>query len=162
MLLGAVFKITGARPLPHTPLKDGYAAIDMPRAARLLGVPFTLPDPFPFQSLTACRAYYWLRERDPDTARDLAKAVFDAAFGEGRDMSRPAAVVEEAGRLGIDRAALEAALQDPRIKDRLKTEVDAAIQRGVFGSPFFFVDGQPFWGHDRLDHVDRWLETGGW
>ena len=162
MLLGVVFKITGAQPLPHTPLKDSYAAIDMPRAARLLGVPFTLPDPFPFQSLTACRAYYWLRGRDPEAARALAKAVLDAAFGEGRDMSRPAAVVEEAGKLGTDRAALEAALQDPQIKDRLKTEVDAAIQRGVFGSPFFIVDGQPFWGHDRLDHLDRWLKTGGW
>ena len=70
--------------------------------------------------------------------------------------------MEEAGKLGIGRAALEAALQDPRIKDRLRAEVDAAIRRGVFGSPFFFVDGQPFWGHDRLDHVERWLETGGW
>ncbi len=48
------------------------------------------------------------------------------------------------------------------VKDRLRQEVDAAIARGVFGSPFFFLDNEPFWGHDRLDQVDRWLETGGW
>ena len=37
-----------------------------------------------------------------------------------------------------------------------------AVERGIFGSPFFIVDGEPFWGHDRMDEVDRWLETGGW
>ena len=161
-LLGAAFKITGAAPLPHTPMKDSYAAIDMPRAARLLGVPFEPPDSFPFQSLAACRAFYWLSDRDPDAARTFAKAVIDAAFGEGRDMSRADAVIGEAEKLGVDGGDLAAALQDPAVKARLKTEVDAAIARGVFGSPFFIVDGEPFWGHDRLDHLDRWLETGGW
>ena len=161
-LLGAVFKITGARPLPHTPMKDRYSAIDMPRAARLLGVPFVMPEPFPFQSLAACRAYYWLAQDDPARSRDFAQAVFHGAFGAGRDMSSPEAVIEEAAKLGIDREALAAALQDPAVKDRLRREVDAAIERGVFGSPFFFLDDEPFWGHDRLDQVDRWLETGGW
>jgi 2-hydroxychromene-2-carboxylate isomerase len=161
-LLGAVFKITGAQPLPHTPLKDKYAAIDMPRAARLLGVPFTVPEAFPFLSVAACRAYYWLAADDPACSRDFAKAVFHGAFGEGRDMSSPEAVIEEAAELGVDREALGAALQDPAVKGRLRNEVDAAIARGVFGSPFFFLDDEPFWGHDRLDQVDRWLETGGW
>ncbi len=160
-LLGVVFKITGAQPLPATPLKDGYTEIDMPRSARLLGVDFT-PEAFPYNSLAACRAYYWMTEDAPSKARDFAKAVFRAAFGEGRDMSAPENVVDEAAKLGIDRAAVEAAIQDQAVKDRLRREVDAAIERGVFGSPFFFVDGEPFWGHDRLDQVDRWLKTGGW
>ena len=77
-------------------------------------------------------------------------------------MSRADAVIGEAEKLGVDGGDLAAALQDPAVKARLKTEVDAAIARGVFGSPFFIVDGEPFWGHDRLDHVERWLETGGW
>jgi 2-hydroxychromene-2-carboxylate isomerase len=55
-----------------------------------------------------------------------------------------------------------AALADPAVKARLRAEVDAAIARGVFGSPYFVVDGEPFWGHDRLDQVERWLATGGW
>jgi 2-hydroxychromene-2-carboxylate isomerase len=161
-LLGAVFKITGAAPLPHTPLKDTYAAIDMPRAARRLGVPFVVPDSFPFASIAACRTYYWLSDSDPALAKTLAKRIFDAAFGEGRDMSRPEAVIDEAAEVGVDRAELTAALQNPEVKARLKAEVDAAIARGVFGSPFFFLDDQPFWGHDRLAQVEEWLETGGW
>ena len=162
-LLGAVFKITGAQPLPHTPMKDIYAAIDMPRAARLLGVPFVAPEPFPFQSVAACRAYYWLAEEDPARSRDFARAVFHGAFGEGRDMSAAEAVIEEAAKLGVDREALGAALAGPmRSRTACASEVDAAIDRGVFGSPFFFLDNEPFWGHDRLDQVDRWLETGGW
>jgi 2-hydroxychromene-2-carboxylate isomerase len=48
------------------------------------------------------------------------------------------------------------------MKERLRAEVDTAIQKGVFGSPFVIVDGEPFWGSDRLEHVDRWLQTGGW
>ncbi len=161
-LLGAVFKITGAQPLPQTPLKDRYAAIDMPRSARLIGVPFVMPEPFPFQSLAACRAYYWLAEDNPAKSRDFARAVFHGAFGEGRDMSSAEAVIEEAVKLGVDGAALGAALKDPAVKDRLRREVDDAIARGVYGSPFIFLDDEPFWGHDRLDQVDHWLETGGW
>jgi 2-hydroxychromene-2-carboxylate isomerase len=48
------------------------------------------------------------------------------------------------------------------IQDRLKAETSAAMDRGVFGAPFMFVDGEPFWGSDRLDQVERWIETGGW
>ena len=59
-------------------------------------------------------------------------------------------------------AELIAATQDPAIKAKLKAETDRSVERGVFGSPFIFVDGEPFWGADRLDQVERWLATGGW
>jgi 2-hydroxychromene-2-carboxylate isomerase len=71
-------------------------------------------------------------------------------------------VAEIAAGIGIDRAALLAAVADPRIKDRLKEQTEAAIERGVFGSPFIFVDGEPFWGADRLPQVETWLSKGGW
>ena len=47
-------------------------------------------------------------------------------------------------------------------KESAREALNAAIAKGVFGSPYFVVDGEPFWGHDRLDHVDKWLATGGW
>jgi 2-hydroxychromene-2-carboxylate isomerase len=47
------------------------------------------------------------------------------------------------------------------MKARLREECDAAIKKGVFGSPFIIVDGEPFWGADRLEHVEKWLDTGG-
>ena len=54
------------------------------------------------------------------------------------------------------------AIDDPAAKDALKQTNDEAIARGIFGSPFIVVDGEPFWGMDRFDQIDRWLATGGW
>ncbi|MGQ0665044.1 MAG: 2-hydroxychromene-2-carboxylate isomerase [Pseudomonadota bacterium] len=161
-LLGVVFKISKAEPLTNVPLKGDYAARDFARFARLLGVPFKMPAAFPFAAVAASRAVYWLADRDPAQARAVAKAVLRAGLGEGRDVTPAAFVVETAAAHGADRAAISAALDDPAVKDRLRVEVDAAIQRGVFGSPFVFADGEPFWGADRLDQVERWLATGGW
>ena len=66
-----------------------------------------------------------------------------------------------ASKEGIDATEARAAIDDPAMKDALKREVDNAIARGVFGSPFIFVDGEPFWGLDRFDQIDKWLATGG-
>jgi 2-hydroxychromene-2-carboxylate isomerase len=157
-LLGAAFKMTGQRPLTEQPLRGAYAEHDFTRSARLLGVPFRMPAKFPFLALAAGRAFYWL-EGD-ERAPLLAKTVYHAAFGEGRDVAQASAVAELAKPLGIE--DLERAIERPEIKARLREVTDEALARGVFGSPFFFVDGEPFWGHDRLDHVERWLASGGW
>ena len=161
-LLGVAFKTTGQEPLLGIPLKGDYAKHDIERAARLMGVPFTVPKTFPFMSVAACRAFYWLSDQDAEKAKELAKALFAAAFGEGRDISGAEAVVEVAESLGMDRDSLAEALRDPAVKDRLRAEVDKSAEAGVFGSPFIVVDGEPFWGHDRLEHAEKWLETGGW
>jgi 2-hydroxychromene-2-carboxylate isomerase len=161
-LLGIAFKQTGQAPLVEQPIRGDYHRHDFPRSARRLGVPFTMPDGFPFLSLAAARAFYWLNDSDPVKARALAKAVYHAAFGEGRNVTPAETVAELAAPLGVDRTALLAAVNDPAVKERLKTETEAAIARGVFGSPFVFVDGEPFWGSDRLDQVEEWLATGGW
>jgi 2-hydroxychromene-2-carboxylate isomerase len=157
-VLGAAFKLTGQRALTEQPLRGDYARRDFARSARLLGVPFKLPDPFPFFALAASRACYWLEE--PSQAKALAKAVYHAAFGEGRDITPVPVVAEIARGLGIQ--GLEQGLEQPATKARLRDATDQALARGVFGSPFFIVDGEPFWGHDRLDQLDRWLATGGW
>jgi 2-hydroxychromene-2-carboxylate isomerase len=162
MLLGPVFKVVGTQPLVEQPLKGDYSRHDFPRTARFHGVPFTLPSKFPVGTVAAGRAFYWLHDRDPALAKKFAQAVFAAFYGEGRDVSDPAVALAIAQECGADRAALEAALADPAVKERLKTEVDAAIARGVFGSPYFFVDGEPFWGVDRLPMLDAWLARGGW
>jgi 2-hydroxychromene-2-carboxylate isomerase len=162
MLLGAVFKITGGQPLPTIPLKGSYSAHDMARTARLLNVPFKLPTKFPIASTAPSRAFYWLSDRDPALAKKLAQALYHAYFAEDRDISNPEVTGNVAAKLGVDKAGLSQALNEPAIKERLRTEVDAAIERGVFGSPYIVIDGEPFWGSDRLDQVERWLATGGW
>ena len=161
-LLGAVFKINDQRPLASIPLKNEYAERDLARSARLLQVPFKLPTKFPVGATAPSRAFYWINDRDPALAKRLAQALYYAYFAEDRDISSPEVTCEVAAGLEVDRVALAQALNDPVVKERLRTEVDAAIARGVFGSPYIVVDGEPFWGSDRLDQVEKWLETGGW
>ncbi|MDR6774049.1 2-hydroxychromene-2-carboxylate isomerase [Azospirillum sp. BE72] len=166
VLLGAIFKVTGMKPNLQQPLRGEYLTHDVGRIARLTGAPFTFPDSAPVNGVAASRAFYWLTDEHPEQAKLLARALYHAHFAEGRDIGPAETVAEIAGRtlgsLGIDRAAVTAALQDPMVKDRLRMETDDAVERGVFGSPFVIVDGEPFWGWDRLDMVERWLATGGW
>jgi len=161
-LLGPVFKVTGQAPLVEIPMKGEYSKRDFSRTARMHEVPFRYPAKFPIGTVAALRAFYWLDDRDPKKARELAKALYRAYFVDGVDISEPAAVLEIAKGLGIDAEALAKALEDPAIKERGKKEVDAALAAGVFGSPFFIVDGEPFWGVDRLPMLEAWVRKGGW
>jgi 2-hydroxychromene-2-carboxylate isomerase len=161
-LLGAAFKESGSQPLLNYPIKGSYALHDMRRSARRLGVPFTLPEPFPFASVAACRAFYALADDRPEDAKRLAQALYGAAFGRGLDIGPAQAMLEVAAEIGLDKKALGEAIQSPEIKQRLRDEVEAGIKRGVFGSPFLIVDGEAFWGNDRLSEVEDWLKTGGW
>ncbi|MBI4984200.1 MAG: 2-hydroxychromene-2-carboxylate isomerase [Rhodocyclales bacterium] len=161
LLLGIVFKTTGAVPLTQAPLKGEYSRHDFERSARYLGVPFKLPEKFPVATQAAARAYYWLHDRDCALARQFAHAVFRAFYVEGRDISDTATVLNLAVALGADENELSAALAGQELKDRLKAEVEAAIARGVFGAPYVVIDGEPFWGADRLPQIEQWLETGG-
>lgn len=162
ILLGAVFKITGQQPLAQIPLKGSYALHDLKRSARLFGVPFKLPTKFPIATTAACRAFYWLHDRDAAAAKALAQSLYRAYFAEDRDISNPEVTANVAAKLGHDKESVLAAINDPAIKERLKTEVEAAIERGVFGSPYIVADGEPFWGSDRLAQVDQWLAKGPW
>lgn len=162
ILLGAVFKITGGQPLPTIPLKGSYAAHDLTRSARLFKVPFKMPSRFPISGTAPSRAFYWIGDRDPALARRIALSLYHAYFAEDRDISNPEVTGNVAAKAGVDKAELLQALNEPAVKERLKNEVDAAIEHGVFGSPYVVVDGEPFWGSDRLDQVERWLQSGGW
>jgi len=160
ILLGAVFKVTGGRPLPTLPLKGDYAKHDMARSARFHGIEFKFPTQFPIATQAPARAFYWVNERDPVLARKLAKALYRAYFVEDRDISSPEVTADVAATHGWQRGELLAALSNPAVKDKLRSEVDAAIQLGVFGSPYVLIDGEPFWGVDRFDQMERWLKLG--
>ena len=161
-LLGGVYKTTGMAPLTDQPLRGEYAMKDWPRLGRYMDVPWKMPEVFPVHTVAAARAFYWINERDLDQARLFAKSLFQACFGEGRDISTPQAVADIAASLFVDKDELLVALQDQAVKDKLRDETDKAIEKGVFGSPFFIVDGEGFWGSDRLWMVKKWLDSGGW
>jgi 2-hydroxychromene-2-carboxylate isomerase len=136
--------------------------LDIARTARALNVTCSIPEGFPHNTLAAARGFYWLADQDDKTARTFARSFYQAYFGEGNDVSPADATADIAAGVGVDRTTFLAAVQDPAIKERLKEETAAALDRGVFGSPFFFVGEEPFWGSDRFDQMARWLETGGW
>jgi 2-hydroxychromene-2-carboxylate isomerase len=162
ILLGPIFKVTGQAPLTNIPLKGDYAKRDFARVARMHRVAYRHPDRFPIGTVAACRAFYALDERDPQAARRLARSLYRAYFVDNRDIGDAANMLAVAKEAGLDEAALAAAIEDPRLKERVKGEVDAAIAAGVFGSPFFVADGEPFWGVDRIPMLEEWVRKGGW
>lgn len=161
ILLGVVFKAVGTAPLPSIPVKGPYSLHDIRRTARYLGLPYVHPSRFPIATHQAGRAFTWLAARSPAQAREFALAAYRAYFTADRDISDPAVVREVAAGLGVAGEELAAALADEALKAAFKADVEAALARGVFGSPFFIVDGEPFWGVDRLPQLERWLAEGG-
>jgi len=161
VMIAAAFKVSGLPFLLTVPLKGEYSKRDIERSARFLGLPYAFPSRFPVATLAAARGYYWLHRQDCGKAREFAHAVFRAYWVDDRDIGELPVVLEIADQLGIDRDAFTAAIATPEIKDRLRQETDAAIARGMFGVPYIMVDGEPFWGADRLPQIDKWLATGG-
>lgn len=159
-LLGAVYKVNGVVPTPNVPLKGDYARVDILRSGRFYGIPIKVPSAFPINSVGAARAFYWADAQDTTKAKQLAAALYQAYFVDDIDISNAENVVKLAAQCGFDADAVAAGMGDPAVKDRTKKEVDAAIARGIFGSPYMIIDGEPFWGMDRLDQAEKWLAGG--
>lgn len=161
MLLGVVFKTTGAAPLPQVPLKGPYSMHDFERSARFHGIDYRQPQPFPIATQATARAMLWLQEQyGKQRAIDFAKAAYRAYFVDGVQIGDAANVVQIAAEQGADAATLAEALGGAPLKERLKAEVEQAIARGVFGSPFMIVDGESFWGFDRFGQLEAYLRDG--
>ncbi len=161
-LLGAAFKREGTQSLVSYPMKGPYSRRDIERSTAFYGIPFQWPPEFPVFTVTAARATLWTQEQAPENAVSLILAIYRKAFAEGADIGQADAVLAAAQSVGLDRDAVAAGMVSPDIKARLKDENEAALDRGVFGSPFFIVDGEPFWGVDRMDMMDAWITRGGW
>ncbi|NRF66072.1 2-hydroxychromene-2-carboxylate isomerase [Aquincola sp. S2] len=161
ILLGVTFQAAELRsPVAH-PIKREYSLRDFARSARYEGVPFVMPDAFPIPTQNAARVYWWLHdERGPAEAAQWARSAFRGFFVRGIPLNDAAALKALAAESGLDATGAEAAWTDPLWKDRLKRASDQAITAGVFGAPFFIVDGEPFWGNDRKPQIERVLASG--
>ncbi|HEX2531548.1 MAG TPA: 2-hydroxychromene-2-carboxylate isomerase [Burkholderiaceae bacterium] len=161
ILLGVIFKTTGGMPLPQVPVKGQYSLRDFDRTARFHGIPFRFPPIFPIATQATARAMLWIRETAGGAkAAEFAKAAYGAYFVDGINVGDPANVAQLAFGLGLDPAALTEAINRDEIKNRLRADVEQALARGVFGSPYIVVDGEPFWGFDRFDQVEALLKNG--
>lgn len=158
--LGAIFKALGTAPPNLNSPKGRYTSRDVVRSAADLGLPYHWPKPFPFSGIQASRMLYVLEKQGrKDEVVAWALAVFDAAFGEGRDCSNPEVLLEIASKLGLEgRALMEAAATD-EIKAVLRAVTDEAMARGVFGAPTFCWGEEMFWGDDRIELMGRMIEA---
>jgi 2-hydroxychromene-2-carboxylate isomerase len=149
--------------------KRRYTLTDVLRAAELLGVPLVGPPAHPFRSLEALRVATVFA--DHPRALELSVALATTCWGEGRDLTDWAVLTEVVGRVGIDApdpgadsedcagpGGLAARASAPAVKRALQQRTAAAIAAGVFGVPTFELDGELFWGHDRLDHLAARIE----
>lgn len=164
LLLGVtVLKVMGLKPLMDTPLKGDYAQREIARYARRHGVTLarSLAAP-PMNPLPTGRAFAWLRAHAPEHARPFARAALRDYWEGAIELGDAAAVSACGARAGLPALTMTAATSDPQAATLLRAEVEAALARGVFGSPFFIFDGEPFFGVDKLELIDDWLARGGW
>jgi 2-hydroxychromene-2-carboxylate isomerase len=155
---GAVFKANGRTSWGLTERRaSGIADCEDRAAAHGLGR-IRWPEPWPTNDLAIARAMVYADARG--LLRTFALTAMRMEFLEGRELGEPAVVLEAATRVGIERRELEDALADPAIKSRLRAVTDEAVAAGVFGVPTVVLDGELFWGDDRLEdaaaaHRDR-------
>ena len=105
---------------------------------------------------------YWINDQDTALAKKFALAAYREYFAKGINIQPKEIIAGVAAEIGLDGDACRAAIDDETYKKKLKDGTADAIERKVCGSPFFFIDDEPFWGNDRLDMIDMWLEKGGW
>lgn len=162
-MLGAAFKQEKTAPLTAYPRKGDYSRLDFDRTARKYAIPFNMPAEFPKVTLAASRGFFWLSKKNEEQAQTFAKAVFAAYFVDGRDISDASVIVQIAEAVGIDKDAFADAIEESSVKAEYKASVELIVdQKKVFGAPYFVVDGEPFWGADRVVQIDEWLTAGGW
>ena len=129
---------------------EGMAEIERRAAERGLP-PVRWPEGWPVDSysLAPLRALEFADERG--SQRELARALYRQNFEEGASLAEVDNVLRAAAEAGLDPDEVRAALDDDRVKDRLREHTDAALELGVIGVPTVVVDGTVFWGDDHLE-----------
>jgi 2-hydroxychromene-2-carboxylate isomerase len=157
ILLGGIFKATGNSSPVMVPAKGNYMmATDLPRFLRRYGVVMHPNPHFPINTLTLMRGAFAAQELDCFDAYTIA--VYDAVWVGEQNMNEEAVVRQTLGNAGLDADRLLAMTQQPAIKNRLIEATEAAVARGVFGAPTLFMDGEMYFGQDRLDFVEEALQ----
>jgi 2-hydroxychromene-2-carboxylate isomerase len=156
ILLFAALRALGLPPPLEHPVKLAYVTADFARSARFLNVEYRLPPSFPALTQHAARAFYLLNRQATKDAVAFAQAVLRTHFRDGQAISRIDVVAQmvcnQTAALG-DTAAVRDALQGTDAKTLLQDAITAAVEHKVFGSPFVVVDGEAFFGVDRLPQI---------
>jgi len=157
MLLGGVFQATGNKSPMEVPAKGRYVMSDLQRFAQRYQVPFSQNPFFPINTLILMRMATGVQMQDTSRLAAFVDSIYRAVWVEARNMNDPATVAEVLQAASFDAPAMMALAAEPQVKERLKAVTQDAVARGVFGAPTFFVNGQMYWGQDRLDFVKQAL-----
>ena len=158
ILVWAVLKAHGIPPPLEIAVKRDYFFADMARSAAFYGVRYRHPANLPLSSHLASRLYHALAD---DRARAMAfgRDVFESFFVANEDIADEAVLLRLAARRGIGADAARKAMQGPLGRARLAATIDAAVADKICGSPSFVLDGEMFFGADRLDQI-AWRLSG--
>jgi 2-hydroxychromene-2-carboxylate isomerase len=155
ILLGGIFQATGNRSPVEVAAKGRYMMEDISLFAVRYRVPFQHNPHFPVNTLALMRgAMFALRE---DFLVPYSDAMFKAMWADAVNMGDPGEVGRVLAGAGFDAQKILAATQDPTVKEALKSATEAAVKRGLFGAPTFFVGGRMHFGQDRLPYVEELL-----
>jgi 2-hydroxychromene-2-carboxylate isomerase len=161
MDLGKVFPVSGGLPLAkRAPQRQAYRLVELQRFRDHLKLPLTLqPRFFPVDGNAAARLIVAVDQQDgTDAALRMAGAAMAAVWAQERDIANPVVLAELLAECGLPAARLDDSLA-AAVQQRYDENTQAAIDMGLFGSPSYVVDGELFWGQDRLDFVQRKLQS---
>ena len=158
ILLGGIFKATNnkspAESLAGVKNKPEFMALETERFVRRFAVkPYTWNPYFPVNTLTLMRAA--VAAQFENVFEGYVEAAFHHMWGEPKKMDDPEIAATALAASGLDAAKLFARAQDPDVKARLIENTQAAVARGAFGSPTFFVGKEMFFGKEQLREVEE-------
>jgi len=157
ILLGGVFKATGNRSPIEIPVKGVYSILDMQRWAEYYQIPMQMNSHFPMNTLTLMRILTGVQLLHLEKFEQVLKLLFDAMFGTPQNLNEPTVLAEVLKPSGFSVEDIMSMVQSDVVKQKLITETEQAIQRGIFGAPTFFVGDEMYWGQDRLHFVEQAL-----
>ncbi len=155
-LVTAFGRTGGQSPKDRHPSRQEYRAMELPRQAKKLGMPFKLKPAFwPTNGAPSSYAIIAAQNEGGDVAK-LCHLIMQAVWVEDRDIAQDDVVRDCLTRAGFDPAIAEKGLLQGA--DTYARTLEEAVERGVFGAPFYILaDGQKFWGQDRLEDLDLHL-----
>ncbi|MBS0317849.1 MAG: 2-hydroxychromene-2-carboxylate isomerase [Proteobacteria bacterium] len=159
--LGQVFPVSGGLPLPkRAPQRQAYRLVELKRFSEHLALPLhAKPRCFPVSSDDAARLIVAVDQHDgTDAALRIAGAALAAVWAEERNIADEKTLLELLAEQGLAPERLEQS-HSQAAHEQFDANTRQAIEAGVFGAPCYIVDGEMFWGQDRLDFVERRLRA---
>ena len=154
VLLGGIFQTTGNQSPVMIPLKAVWMFKDLNRFSERYGVKYRQNPFFPINTMPLMRAATGIQLRKPEMFDHYLTTIYQAMWVNELNLGDPTVFARVLTQAGFDPQEIFGLTQDQEVKDKLRADTDAAIQRGIFGLPVMFIGDDMYFGQDRLDFVE--------